>query len=257
MHMNPSSDPGGGDAPASWVPTDDVANVSVLLMPGNYSVTGTPNVDAVGTWSDSSGNGNNAVIDMTGQQVPTDDGNGNPVFDETNLDALIIPASISALAAVDNGGFVVISKQTSPLEATVANYQNRTMISGSGASPHLIADDAGLRCGGYDGDNYVETNKAGFTADTVTVCAGKWDNTGLYVSLDGENWNPVEAYNVGRTSLDPANVGTNVYVGNGFGYGHGWDGTIYAVAIYTDVADLDNDKLSKWKTWSDAQGFGA
>lgn len=245
------------DTPAvSWSPTDDIGDFSVLLLPGDYAVVGTPNVNAVGTWTDSSGNDYDAVMDMTGQQVPTDDGDGNPVFDESNTDALVISQSLNGtLASPDNGAFLVIASQTSPLEATVANYQNRTMLAGSGATPHLIADDAGLRMGGYDSNAYIEAQRAGFVAATVTVCAGKWDDTGLYVSLDGENWNAVEPYGMTFTSLDATALGAATYVGNGFGFGHAWDGTIYCVAIYPDSADLDNAKLAQWKTWADAQSF--
>lgn len=247
----------GGGGGGAWTPTDEIGKVSVLLMPGDYVVTGTPNVNAVGTWTDSSGNGFDAVIDSTGQQVPTDDGNGNPVYDETNSDVLIISQSLDGdLAEADSGAFLVIALQTDPLEATVANYQNRTMLGGAGATPHLIADDAGLRFGGYDSNVYIENNVAGFMSETATVCAGKWDATGVYVSIDGGNWSAVEPYGNPYVSLDPTALGATTRVGNGFGDGHPWDGTLFLVAIYPDPADLDNAKLAQWKTWADAQSFG-
>jgi hypothetical protein len=242
--------PGAG----GWSPLDDAALTSGLWLPGGYSTTGTAGVDEVGIWNDESGNGRHASSAPTlGYTAPTAAG-GYPTF--TGYIGLIIPASFAnALASAAQGAIVVIAETTVELATDTGLYVNPTIVSGSGATPHLIASDMGLRAGGYDTVYYIEDYEPGVVTDTPFVGAAKWDAEGIYTSLDGAPFGAPTPYNPGATGLDPSNMGATAYVGMGYGGNYVWNGPIKAVAIYPNAADVDDAKLAQWQAWAIAQGL--
>lgn len=247
----------------AWAPINDIAMLSGLYLPtafgGGYSTTGTPGVDEVGTWLDASGNARHADSSVVSSTAPVAHGSGYPVFDG-GASGLVVSASFNGdLTTAANGAIVVIAEHDSPLAADAGNYQNPSMVSGAGATPHLNAADQGggngARFGGYDASNYIEVNELTFSPATSYVIAAKWDGLGIYSSLAGSVWGTRTDYTPPQVSLDGSNMGASAYIGMGYSYGHQWIGVIKAVAFYPDAADVDNAKLAQWQTWAAAQGL--
>lgn len=245
-----------------WTPLNDVGIVSGLYLPGSYSTTGTPGVNQVGTWTDQSGNGYNFTNDNAfGETAPTAHASNYPIFGGGSTNGLKTLLASVANTAYDtfcseaSGAIIVIAEYTTTLPTDVGNYQNPTMVSGSGATPHMNVSDAGLRFGGYDGNTYINATNGTSNHLVPTVVAGKWDATGVYQSRAGEAWSSVSAYTGGNTDLDAANIGAYTHIGCGYSLIYQWTGPIKAVAFYTSHTSVDNAKLAQWQTWAVQQGL--
>lgn len=239
---------------SAWWPQDDVALTSGLYLPGGYSTTGTAGVDEVGVWADVSGDERD-FVSVHADTAPVQH-EGYPVFDGVTGGLECALQSINGdFATPSNGAIISVAGHEAPLVAhSNPYYDNPSVMSGSGATPSMMGDDAGSAFSGYDNTDYVYANRSGFAPDTSYVLAGKWDDVGLYESRDS-TWSTVVPYNVGQTELSGPNIGVDTYIGMGYAYGYIWKGPIKAVAFYPDAADVDNAKLAQWKAWAYSQGL--
>ncbi len=222
----------------TWTPLQDVGTVTLLLMPGGWDGT---------TWTDVSGHGHNVPIDSGAPGNV----NGCPTFDGATTALRLTNVSLAdsvsypgaALSDPDNGSVVVVSKQTGPLPVDAGDYFNPATITGTGATPGLYQTDAGARCTGYDGMNYVDAFASGgvFPADAGHVQFGAWDNVGLYCATDALQLGSVHPYNSPEVRLSVGNIGADTWIGRSFSAI--FTGTIYAVAV------------SNWTKWARKVGL--
>jgi hypothetical protein len=237
----------------TWTPREDIGVVSLLLMPGQYNVSG----GVIGRWTDLSGYARHAQ--RMAASVPTANAQGCPVFDGTTyldiassvFDTVAVPPV--TMTAVDNGTMIVVSKQTSALDSQVLPYANPATISGTGAAIGLYQYSLGAKCTGYDAVGYVDAFAAGgvFAAGEGHVQVGAWDSIGLYCAADSLTLGTVTPYNAPQVGLTA--FSTSTYIGRG--YSSNFTGTIYAVAVYpTKVTD---QTVSNWTRWARAVGFVA
>ncbi len=241
----------------SWNPVADTP--TGLYLPGYYAVTGTPGVDEVGVWTDSSGNARD-ITSHGGVNAPAMHAAGYPVFDGGAVSyGLESPLSLNGVfgAGSGDGAMVTIAEYTGPLAGRAADYANPCIVCGSGASPNLMLDKSGLRFGGYDVTAYTEAERVGIDADRSYVHAGKWNGTGVYTSTGGETWNEVLPWGVGQVSFNGPDMGTDTYIGMGYGFSYVWNGPIKAVAFYASSATVTPALLAKWNAWSIIIGWTA
>lgn len=251
----------------AWFPNADAC--SGLFLPGAYSVAGTQGTDAVGTWADASGNGYDFASGVVGFGAfpgfsPEASADGYPVIDASTTQGLArLATSLAgdqgvgyvALCEPSDGAMVVIAKWSGALTSYGGTYTNPAMVCGSGASAGLLADRKGVRFEGYDAVEYVEAQSFSFDPDVVTVCAGKWDSSGVYSSTMGKPWSSLAPYTGAQTSLSAGDVGPDTYIGTGYGGAGVWNGDIVAVAFYPSASQVDDAKLADWNMWAILHGY--
>lgn len=227
---------------------------TLALLPGGYSVVGTQGVDAVGTWTDASGNGNHAVS-VGGASAPVEV-DGVPLFNATDSLHLAISQSFAAsgiyppaLADPDSGTVGAICVPDG-LPANAAYYYNPGLCAGSAASPGLYVVDVGPKFVAYDGVDYVSAFADSVPDTTPAFVAGAWDSTGLYCRSNGGDLEFVP-YNSPQASISAANVGSITYVGRS--YNDYFNGALRMLVMWRE--QLSNDDLSKLRFWAQRKGY--
>jgi hypothetical protein len=250
--INPDTGDSGSSGAAkheSWEPI--VENPSLLLMPGDYSMTGTQGVDAAGVWLDSSTNGYDMASPPGSTFAPDDDGFGNPVFTPGYLAYLTnTAADMSGLVAgnvtsFDNGTVIAFSTPSEKrLEA--ADYLNTALVAGAGATPNLALSSKGFKCVGYnDSDGLYHatySNKGRVGAAQLAMI--RWDSSVNEVQVNDNA--PVSASIPGSNGFSATNMGV-VEVGRNYSGSQPYGGQMSMVAILP--AKASDAVIKKFYVW--------
>lgn len=235
----------------AWDPTEE--GPRCLLLPGDYVVTGTQGVDAVGTWTDSSGEGNDAVS-YGGVNAPAA-ASGCPDFVEAQARFLVVAESVAAGGspmATGADGTIVAIAIPDVAAADAADYGNPALVAGDGATPNLAYSDAGFKFVGYnDGTADYETVVAPGAAaiGAAHIAFVRWGDDIAEARVNGGAFDDV-AYAGG---LSVSNTGTTTEVGRNYAGAAYFDGRIKFIAIFP--AALPDATCTKLRSWALRKGY--
>lgn len=233
-----------------WAPSEET--LGLLLMPGDYAVAGAQGVNAVGTWTDSSGNNLDAVSDG-GVDAPIAS-SGCPDFVAADALFLSIAESIAdggTPMATLTAGTIVAILEADIAEADAAAYANPSIIAGNAASPNLQFSDVGIKGVTYDDGvaDYI-TCVAGAAATGVSHIAFlRWNGATFECRRNGGSFvnEPILA-----ATLSAGNVGPQTEIGRSFAGTQHFDGRIKLIAI--SATAISDALCNKFRTWAQQQG---
>ncbi len=213
-----------------------------LLQPGDYDPDGTG--PGIGKWTDTSGNANHAVpYDVS----PLDDA-GCPIFSGTQSlvinESLIPSEQVIAAMASEIAGTVIIFFNSYSTELDAANYSNRALISGTGASPGMYHSALGLKSVSYSNNALYDS---AYSPDPVSVGER---HMGVMTWTDVLIRSIADCGTEGTNVLvdgipNNVNTGSNTWIGRA--YSALYKGTICLVAITNTVLpDLHLQKIREW-----------
>jgi len=233
------------------------------LLPGAYVVTGTQAVDAVGTWTDASGNGYHAA--HAGPSVPAATADATPLFDslvQTVDYYLAVSASLASatgsppdIATLSAGTQIVCLKPDASATpaAPAAYYEDACLITGSGASAGLCYNTDGVQWEAYDEVStlYERTLAVAAAVNVKHFAAGRWNGSTWGSRVNGSAWQNVTA---DATVLSDGNVGAATQIGGGT-YASAFDGEVKMVLVFKTA--LSDANVTKIRAWAQQRGWAA
>lgn len=254
----------GNGLHVSWHPS--VLTPTGLWMPGDYSVTGTQGVDAVGTWLDSSGNGRHLVSNSSAAPgfAPDAAAGGWPEFrgDSTggygrfldggaNLYNLAGPIFWADYLTTFEAGSIVTFVRPRNRPADLSDYFNASFVAGNAATPNLQISSKGFKSVGYsDVDTVYHTARAGRgRTGAVSMAAVAWDLNNLYVAV---NENAPIADPIGGSGLSGPNMG---YLEVGRSYAGSQYADADVLLICAVNATLTAAQLATFHAWGAVYGL--
>lgn len=218
------------------------------LMSGSYAVVGTQGVDAVGTWTDSSGNSNHAVS-IDGISAPAAL-NGMPDFVAANSLSLSIAQSLASsggsppdLATLSAGTQIAFFEPDASSGAASSSYEDAVVLIGVNTSNGIVYNDDGTTFEMYDGGigGYVRmTTTAAATGVKHFVC-GRWDVDKWECKVNG---NAFLTETSSGTLVDAVTGATTTIGASGTRY---FDGRVSTVLVYASAISTTNiTKIYKW-----------
>lgn len=230
---------------------------SCLFLPGGYAVVGTQGVDAVGTWTDSSGNGNHATNNVANYS-PAASAAGTPVFVAGSAIYLQVakdianssgpPTSLAALAV----GTEVACFLSTAAPAPSLSYEDANVVTGAGASAGICFNTDGIQWEAYDWQAgiYLRTLAVAAAINVEHFAAARWDGTVWGCLVNGNAEQTVDPLS---DELSNGNVGL-LQMGGGT-YASGLDGGISFLAVYPTARS--NAEIATIRQWARQRGIVA
>lgn len=229
------------------------------LLPGDYAVVGTQGVDAVGTWTDSSGNANHAVSGG-GVNSPLADGDGNPDFTgAANIYLNITQSMASSYGSPPDMATLGAGTQIAFFEGDVAmtpdtSYLDAGVAVGRGASAGICFNTNGVQWEAYDEGAFAYRRTAAVAAATGVkhFCAGRWNGStwGCFVNGSAEQTVTADA-----SVLSDGNVGTTTFLGATFAWSAFFDGRMRCFLMFATA--ISNANIAKIRAWGQQRGIAA
>lgn len=231
------------------------------LMPGDYAVVGTQTVDAVGTWTDSSGNSNNAVSNG-GVNAPVAV-SGVPDFVAADTLFLSIAQSLAQafpgyppdMATLGAGTQInFFEPDLSSGAEAVASYEDAVVSCGSGASAGITYSDAGISWEAYDdvGVAYIRSPAVAAATGVKHYAAGRWNGTTWSCFVNGSAEQTVTA---GSAVLSNGNVGASTEIGRSWAGARYFDGRVRCMLVYPTA--ISNANITKIRGWGQQRGIAS
>lgn len=229
------------------------------LLPGAYSVAGVQGVNAVGTWTDVSGNGYDAVS-PSGTDAPVA-ASGCPDFDgATSSLHLVIAASLGSGAgsppdmATLTAGTQCIGFNATATDPATSDYNDAVLACGSGASAGMCINDDGFQCETYDEGTALYDRTAVQAAANGTAHIGfcRWSTTTFSGRVNGGAFQSVTITHGG---LSDGNVGAATEIGRSFAGTQYFNGVVMFYLVFaTAISDANCDKI---RAWAQQRGYVA
>lgn len=227
-------------------------NPTCMLTPGNYAVVGTQGVDAVGTWADISGQGNDAVsVDFI--SAPATDPSGVPDFVAIDALNLIINSSLGSangsppdMCELGSGTEIAFVDPDLTSGAEDIYYSDAIIAGGNGASAGLTYSDAGLTWEAYDEVSglYLRPVSTAAAPGAKHFTCGRWNGSLWEHRANDTSFNSVTA---DASVLSNGNVGPSTIIGMSYTGTRYFDGRINAFITYaTALSGADIDKIYGW-----------
>ncbi len=221
------------------------------LMSGSYAVVGTQGVDAVGTWTDSSGNGNNVVSDG-GISAPAAS-NGVPDFvaaDSLFLASLQYLASSGGsppdLATLAAGTLVTfLEPDLSSGASTPTSYEDGVVAGGYASGLNLCYNDDGITMQAYDEvvAAYIRPTEVAAATGQRHFAAARWNSSTWGCKVNSNTFSNVTA---DATALADGVVSI-LEIGRSFLGSRYFDGRIFCLLTYASaLSDANVTKIYKW-----------
>lgn len=220
------------------------------LLPGAYSVTGTQGIDAVGTWTDTSGLANHAISN-SGINAPAAV-SGIPDFVAFDALFLSIAQSIaSGLSVPPNMATLAAGTQINCFEADIAatpdiNYTDSVISVGNSASAGIVFNTNGISWEAYDEVTtlYYRPTEVRAGLGVKHFAAGRWNGTTWGCFANGS---PEATITNTAGVLSNGNVGNSVELGRSFLGSQQFDGRISLFLMFaTAISDVNIAKIRAW-----------
>ena len=233
------------------------------LLPGAYSVTGTQGVDAVGTWTDASGNGNDAVS-TTGTDAPVATTSG--VLGCPDFDGAVTGLHLNIAQSLGSGGgsppdmatltagTQIIGFLASATDPPAADYSDAILAVGSGASAGMCLNDDGFLCETYDEATTLYDRTTVQTAANGTAHIGfcRWSGGTFSGRVNG---NAFASVTLTHGGLSDGNVGATTELGRSFAGTQFYDGIIRFYLVFSTT--LSDANCNKIRSWAQQRGYVA
>lgn len=218
------------------------------LMSGSYAVVGTQGVDAIGTWTDSSGNANHAVS-IDGISAPAAL-NGMPDFVAGDALALSIAQSLASsggsppdLATLNAGTQIAFFEPDASSGAASASYEDAVVLIGVNTSNGIVYNDDGTTFEMYDGGigGYIRMPVVAASTGIKHFVCGRWNNTTWDCKVNG---NAFQAETASSNLVDAVTGATTTIGASGT---RNYDGRVCTVLVYASaLSDANVTKIYKW-----------
>lgn len=228
------------------------------LLPGDYAVAGVQGVNAVGTWTDTSGNGNDAVSGG-GVNAPAAL-SGVPDFVAVDALYLSIAKSLASaggsppdLATLGAGTEIAFFEPDLSTGADPGiDYADSVVIVGDGASAGICYNDDGILWEAYDELDvvYYRTPVVAAAIGDKHFACGRWNGTTWDSRVNASAFQVVTATSA---ILSNGNVGVTTELGRSFGGTRQLDGRIHA--IFTYASALSDGNVTKIRKWGQQRGI--
>lgn len=222
------------------------------LLPGAYAVAGTQGGDAVGTWTDSSGNGNHAVS-VGGVSAPVA-ADGVPDFVAADALYLSINRSIASatgsppdMATLGAGTQIVFVEPDASSGAASPDYDDAVVMIGAGASAGIVYNDDGITWEAYDEVSglYIRPDVEAAAVGVKHFACARWNGATWSCRVNGGAFNSVAADAPGN--LSNGNVGATTHLGRSYSGARYLDGREHCVLMFaTALSDANVTKIFRW-----------